>query len=238
LIGGGTFLIAIIFAITYKMAIRIFQKNEYKDWFMKVKIANSALILAGIEYDFSSDITILLGPNGSGKSTLLKAILLKQLDIWELNSDYKLPSNQVTVENMPSDIGYYFVENNNKTKMSHMSDDIMSHLKDIRSSSGEATFAQVLRSFGHQLILLDEPDQSLDICNSIILKEVIPKLVIKDKSKIIMTVHSAYLLKSLGSMNGVKIIDVTTGQETTAENYLSEQFKKAMNIVCGNRATK
>jgi predicted ATP-binding protein involved in virulence len=70
------------------------------------------------------------------------------------------------------------------------------------------------------------------------LKEVIPKLVIKDKSKIIMTVHSAYLLKSLGSMDGVKIIDVTTGQETTAENYLSEQFKKAMNIVCGNRATK
>ncbi len=198
---------------------------------MKVKVNDKAEILAGNEYDFSSDITILVGANGSGKSTLLKAIILKQISNWEFSSDYKLPLDKITITDNIFDLGYYIAENNNKLKMSHMSDDIFAHIQDMKSSSGEATFNQVLRALNHNLIILDEPDQSLDMCNSIILKELLPRVVIRNKSKIILTVHSAYLLQKLSELSNVKILQIESGEEITAEDYLLSQHKKAMTIL-------
>lgn len=200
---------------------------------MYVKISDDAEILAGNEYFFDKDINVLVGGNGSGKSTLIKAIILSQLDNWELSSDYKLPKSKITVENSEKDIGYYVAENSNKSKMSHFSDDMFSQIQDMKSSSGQATFNQVLRAINHKLVILDEPDQSLDMCNSIVLKEVLPRVVLKNGSKIIIVVHSAYLLDGLGEFSNVKIIDVRTATEITAKEYLQEQFRKAQIMLGG-----
>ena len=204
---------------------------------MKVTIDKKAEILGGVEYNFNKPINVLVGGNGTGKSSLLKAISQNIKEDWELSIANKLSNNLIELVPKPSKVSYYFVENDEKHKMSHFGDDMFAQLGSMKSSSGEATLQQVLRALTNkesEVVILDEPDSSLDIMNSIVLEELLPRVVNKDKGKIvIMSIHSRSLLENLSLHKEVNIIDILTGDILDVNVYIKEQQNKALEKLLG-----
>jgi len=203
---------------------------------MKVSIKEESKLLSGVVYNFDKPINVLVGSNGSGKSSLLKAITLSIKDDWEL-TNLVLPTNLIDIEDKPTEVSYYFVENDEKHKMTHFGDDLLSQVNNMKSSSGEATLNQVLRALTNKdsnLVVLDEPDSSLDITNTILLEKLLPIIVNKDKNKmIIMSIHSRSLLENLSLHDEVNIIDVLTGNLLDVKTYIKQQHLKVLRKMVG-----
>ena len=201
-------------------------KNKGKNK-MTVTINKESELLAGNSYSFVKPITVLVGGNGSGKTSLLRAIALSiEPSNWELNTNSLINAKDVSILNGPKQVSHFFAENNLKHK-SHLGDDIFDQMTAIKSSSGEATFSQVLKIIQKEFVILDEPDQSLDISNNYGLSLFLLKIAAKKESKIIISVHSAQVLKALGHMHKlVDVIDVETGNKTTVEKYIDSEKEK------------
>lgn len=195
---------------------------------MIINVSSESELLSNNVYNFSSNINILVGQNGAGKSALLKAIVLKHTDNWELRNNYRLTDENLTIDNLSTDLGYYIAENNSKHK-GYFGDDVLTQVIAMKASSGESTLHQVLNVLKHQLVILDEPDQSLDIKNMLILEEVFKKIA-SNGTKIIMTIHNPFLLKEMEKVPGVTFFDIYTGDKISIESYFDKQKEAALEI--------
>ena len=190
---------------------------------MKVSV-NSNLIKA--EFNFTAPINIVVAENGKGKTSLLKAINQSFKTDWNKETR-NIKQEEIEVIQTTSEIKTvesYFTENNLKHQMSHFEygDDFELHLKSLNCSSGESTFIQVIDKIFREpdLVILDEPDNSLDMINQLILNKLISKQ--SKKSKFIICVHSAMLLRSLSKLDGVKIFNIN-GKEITYDDFMKIQ---------------
>ena len=199
---------------------------------MTVAVSTDAPILAGNSYTFDKQITLILGGNSSGKSSLLKSIAgTIDKEAWDLNQT--LEPNFITINNPDENITYYIAEHNLKSQMSHMSDDLGLHLASMKNSSGKATIIQVIAAIDSgNTIILDEPDQSLDISTINKLALLFFKVSFLQNKKLILVVHSKQLLDYISNFlterpklaEEFRAIDIKTGLDTTISTYIKEQL--------------
>ena len=118
---------------------------------------------------FKPGVNLLVGSNGSGKSSLIQAILLH----CNLSSNYeskqmKAQKAEVTVISSPINVSKYDFEKDNVRTLSYFGKDTALQLASMRLSHGETNniILQGLaasKQVEQQLVILDEPDQALDL---------------------------------------------------------------------------
>ena len=172
---------------------------------------NNKCILDDISFNISEqDFITIIGPNGAGKTSLLKIILgikkqtkgvLKKSDnlkigylpqkinlenIIPINVEYFLNLNQ----SLTSDI---LEKNVNLTNIAHL----LNH-KLYELSGGELQKILLCKALLNQpnLLILDEPDQNLDISGQIEFYELINKIYQTNKTAILMVSHNLHMVMS------------------------------------------
>lgn len=162
----------------------VIQKQTYGD----------GVFLKDIDLVFEDANTsiVLIGPNGSGKTTILKCVC-GILDFEGNLSDF----NELKVSYLPQilDIG--------PLKNSQLADLLNSHYQSqiphrvFNSLSGgeqKIELLNIIENRAHDLLVLDEPDSSLDLIN----QKVIQEKIIASNNRKLITTHNLEFAYSVG----------------------------------------
>lgn len=148
--------------------------------------------IAKLEYTLFSGLNILIGPNGSGKSTILDIISGRCKSLNFEKAITYIGENKI----------YHFDFEKDNTRIKQEPSDKISPMVSVLGkwvSHGQfnkkVIEALLTKDVEHSLILMDEPEQSLDIENLLFLKQVVNELLeAKQVDQIIISTHSPVLI--------------------------------------------
>jgi predicted ATPase len=160
--------------------------------------------------EFKPGVNIIIGPNGSGKSTIL-----------EILSKHHSSAN-ITTSGPIDFMSFDFEKDNIRTK-SYIGDNAMAQLAAKFKSHGQVTrsLLKVLvddESTG-KVMILDEPEQALDIDGIILLNKYLKKT---KASQIILSTHNFYLILNNPKFN---IIELESGYTNKIKQFVNKLNK-------------
>lgn len=211
--------------IVRSMVVSLMNKRG-NDMLVKIRLTGEWAVRVGAKnqrtFRFKPGVNLLVGPNGSGKSTVIAAIMkhVSEFEREREEAEKEVPmvtSSQISIAKLD------FEKDNPRTKSYFVEGLVGFQVGSMYRSHGE-TNREIVDSFDDnamqgRLMLLDEPDQALDLDGVALL---LRKLELCPAAQMIVSVHHPSLV-----LSGFNIVELEEG-------YCSRVYTAMSKVVHGS----